>query len=474
MAVGHTMNANLKGFLKKKDVWVQFLYATALLALALSAALASSAARRMGDPKLSILLAAAALVMAVVICITVVPRMARAVDLETLFMPVSFKITRAGAIFILIIFIVAMAALNTGNNLLFLILAVFLSAIVASGLLSRASLKGLSVALQIPDIVYAESAILMRVTLKNHKRLLPSFSLSVEGFRFANRPGWRSRFTRFLSRFGQGSESSTPATSSILSEQVYFPNIPAQKNVAISVISRFPRRGRYFLDGFTVVTRFPFGFFKKGRRFQASGDLVVYPQPTEIGSFFHLLPFADGQRENLFKGIGENLYSHRLYHLGDNVRSVDWKASAKVGELLLKEFTKQDDRKVFIYLDNRISADCSPEWIEKFERAVAMAAGLSSHFIQEGAEVEFAAPKSVVPLQSGQQHLHRILEVLALIEPAWNSDKEVFSWPDVTPQGDSAPDSLDKHYKILLTSRPRGTIPAGVWRTSRVEYFSQL
>lgn len=459
----------------RNAVWRQFIYATLMLALALGAALASSAARRMGDAHLAEGLAIAALGLAVVICVTVVPRLARAVDLAGLFDSVSFRFTKAGAIFITITFVVGMAALNTGNNLLFLIMALFLSAIVASGVLSRSTLRGLSVALQMPDVVYAESAILFRVTLKNHKQFMPSFSLFVEGFRLEGGPSWRARWKRLVKHLGEKNGNGRAGNSLILSEHVYFPNIPARKSVAASVVSRFPKRGRYALDGFMVMTQFPFGFFKKGRRFPASGELVVYPKPSEIGAYFHLLPFTDGHHENPFKGHGENLYSHRPYYLGDSVRSVDWKATAKLGDLTLKEYAKEDDRKVFIFLDNRITESYSEAAAERFERAVAMSAGLVSHFIEEGAEVEFAAPEVTVPMQSGQQHLHRILEVLALLEPSWDSPEEILSWAQSSGDGElRAGGSADKHYKVLLTSRQRGTIPSSIWRTSRVEYFSQL
>jgi uncharacterized protein (DUF58 family) len=112
----------------------------------------------------------------------------------------------------------------------------------------------------------------------------------------------------------------------------------------------------------------------------------------------------------------------------------------------------------------------------KFEAAVGLAAGLSSHFIQEGAEVEFAVPENVVLLQSGEQHLHRILGVLALIEPLWDCSEKEFIWPasvaESTIGGAGIPP--ERQYKILLTSRPRGSIPSSIWRTSRVEYIAEL
>jgi uncharacterized protein (DUF58 family) len=103
---------------------------------------------------------------------------------------------------------------------------------------------------------------------------------------------------------------------------------------------------------------------------------------------------------------------------------------------------------------------------------VELAAGLASHFIQEGAEVEFAVPEDIVPLHSGQEHLHRILEILALIEPVWDGVPEVFAWKTSSPEQSAARNvAADSCYRILITARPRGTIPSTIWRNSRVEYF---
>jgi uncharacterized protein (DUF58 family) len=311
----------------------------------------------------------------------------------------------------------------------------------------------------------------LRVTLKNKKRFLPSFSLSVEGYRTGREWYWWQRAGQWMRFAPLRRRDRKPLSDMILAEPVYFPNLPAHRNVSLSVVCRFPRRGRYLLDGFIVATRFPFGFFKKGRRFQATGELVAYPRPGDIGSYFHLLPFAEGHRENLFKGSGENLYSHRAYQVGDSVRHVDWKASAKLGALVLKEHTRDDDRKVLIFLDNRIGQLHSEALADRFERAVELAAGLASHFIQEGAEVEFAVPQDLVPLHGGQEQLHRILEILALIEPVWECPEEPLSWNTSAQAASGAgPADSEKCYRILLTMRPRGTIPSSVWRNSRVEY----
>ena len=69
--------------------------------------------------------------------------------------PRALRATRAGWCFIAIIFGVGFAALNTGNNLLYLVLALMLAFLVLSGLLSEASLRGLRVERHLPRELFA-------------------------------------------------------------------------------------------------------------------------------------------------------------------------------------------------------------------------------------------------------------------------------------------------------------------------------
>src|SRR5258707_12736402 len=94
--------------------------------------------------------------------------------------PRQLKFTREGKFFVGITLGVGFAAINTGNNLLYLLLGMMLSLIIASGVLSEMSLRGLSVAREPPARPHAGKPFLMGVSLQNHKRRLPSFSIEVE------------------------------------------------------------------------------------------------------------------------------------------------------------------------------------------------------------------------------------------------------------------------------------------------------
>lgn len=361
--------------------------------------------------------------------------------IELLSQPIPFGVTRDGAVYLVAVAIIAFSALNTGNNLLYLILAAMLAAVITSGAISRINLHNLSISLQVPEELFAGETAALKITVRNHKRFFPAFSLAIEGESNA-------RLVRKAS-----------PRRKLLSRRVYFPLVPARRSVSQSLLQVYAERGWYRIDGFIVSTCSPFGFFRRARRIAAEGEVVVYPRIRDISSFFHLLPFREGQIEGLRRGRGEELYSHRGYEPGDDARLLDWKATAKVGRMMLREFAKQEERKVYIYFDNAVYAGQDDRFRQRFEDGVSIAASLAVHFVDEGAEVSFALPGALIGPASGRAHLRRILEALAAIEPG-------------APGGElpGAPDAR-KLFMIIVTSRPRGTLPSSVWRSSHVIYF---
>jgi len=124
--------------------------------------------------------------------------------------------------------------------------------------------------------------------------------------------------------------------------------------VTRSVELEFPRRGLYRENGFALSTRFPFGFLEKTLQLPASRDLWVYPavEPTE--EFYEILPMLSGEMEAFQRGRGHDLYSIRDLLTTDSARHIDWKASARTRTLKVREFTREDERRLQLVLDRRI------------------------------------------------------------------------------------------------------------------------
>src|SRR6185503_6992214 len=148
-----------------------------LTGAALIAVLVSAVAMQSGDTDLASLGSKIALVLALGMVVYVLPRLARNVRLDGTRAELWFRLTTGGWLFCAILMVVAVLALSTANNLLYLVLAVLSSTLIVSVVASRLSLIAINVRLRFPDHIFAEEPARLEVTLHNRKKLLPSFSL---------------------------------------------------------------------------------------------------------------------------------------------------------------------------------------------------------------------------------------------------------------------------------------------------------
>src|SRR5512146_35146 len=161
------------------EVWVRFLVALLGLGLAFAAALSSTLAREDGNVAATAVFATAALLLAGLVGLTTLPYLARRVAVGHMRDAFDYEVTHAGLIYIAVTLVLALAGLNTGNNLLWIVVAAMLAAIVVSGVASALVLRGLELDVHTPDHVFAGRPLLARLVLHNRQRLLPSFSVSV-------------------------------------------------------------------------------------------------------------------------------------------------------------------------------------------------------------------------------------------------------------------------------------------------------
>ena len=141
----------------------------------------------------SVLLASLALLMAAFVGLVTVPYLARRVAIERLRQTFHYEVTKAGLVYVLVTLVIGIAALNTGNNLLYIVVAAMLSAILVSGVVSALVLRGLELEVRLPEHVFAGRSVLGRIVLRNPRRFLPSFSIRVVPARREKKPRkqWR-------------------------------------------------------------------------------------------------------------------------------------------------------------------------------------------------------------------------------------------------------------------------------------------
>jgi uncharacterized protein (DUF58 family) len=426
-----------------------FFLSIAALAVALLLALYSGSAAELGQVVVASVSAILALLVAGWVAVTLVPVLARRTPLRWIGFKMDYKVTREGWIYFSGIILVALAAMNTGNNLLFLILACLVATILMSGFLSAITLAGLEVRLDLPEHIFAGQPVRGVVVLKNEKLTLPSFSLRVEAVKQKDAPA-----------------------AAILDTPVYFPYLPKHDSQRQNVPMTFPRRGVYRQETFRIVTRFPFGFLQKARTLDMRTEAIVYPAVDPSHEYLEILPGLQGTLESVTKGRGQDLYALRDYVPMDNVRHVHWKASARLGSLMVREFTREDDCRVLLVLDPYVApGDTAPDGkiseigSERFERAVNLCAGIAWHFHETNTLVQFRSAGMETRLAPTGEIIYEILRDLALAQ-ALPSDSNQPLMGDLA----AAPDL----FKIIVTSQPHGAIPASVWSSSYVVFLEDF
>lgn len=280
---------------------------------------------------------------------------------------------------------VGVAAINTGNNLFYLLLAMMLSIILISGIVAEHCLRRLEFHRHLPDLLFTNEPTTATLVAKNGKSRLPSFSLRV----FDVSGG------RDLDR-GLVIRQLLPGAGQLLS----YPLIAV-------------RRGRLQLDGVRVATSFPFGLFVKKAYYPVEGSAVVCPD---------IKPLADGMLQDLLaaghehsvhrRGYGNDLYNLRLYHAGDDSRNIHWVTTARTSKLIVRETEAEDQRRATIHLSTIAPVDHDTV----FEEAVAFTASLVHHLANQGYHLRIVAGSSRSSFGQGAAHMIDLLRILALCE----------------------------------------------------------
>ncbi len=442
------------------QIWVRFLLAIFGLMLAFAAALFSTILGESGNLWGTIILASAALLLATFVGLTTVPYLARRVVASRVREAMDYDVTRAGLIYILISVVIGIAAINTGNNLLYVVVAALLSAILVSGVASAMVLRSLELDVHLPEHVFAERPMLARLLLRNTSSWLPSFSVRVVPAKRKNKDHWRWEAYTFgwpRNRAPQDQWLRLPdrrlrrvpvATEKpILQESVYFPFLAPGQQLRADLELNFPNRGRNCEKNFGLATRFPFSFLTKTRRINLAREVIVYPIVETADQFLEVLPMVTGEFETFVSGRGHDLYRIREYMPDDSARHVDWKATARTGSLKVREFSREDERKLRIVFDNPAPGVLLPA---VYERAVRLAASLGWHFYHEDVEVSFVAP-GLEPTED----VFTFLRYLALVAPQ-----------EATPVFSRLRASED--YNLIVTARAAADMPAALAARSYV------
>jgi uncharacterized protein (DUF58 family) len=289
--------------------------------------------------------------------------------------------TSGGVVFTLGAFAVGFAAMNTGNNLLYLLLGAMLGFIAVSGWLSEQAIRGLHVERVLPRAVTVGRELRIGYLVTNEKPRLPSLAVEI-------------------------SERGLPG-------RAFLAHVAAGARVRARSRNTFVRRGVYRLGTVTLSTAFPFGLFLKERDLELPGEIVVWPRTdrpvllprrgtgrmSQIGSHAQGMAGQRGEYRSL-----------RSYRPGDDPRDIHWRSSARLREPVLREYERDGAETRWICLDLRREPD------DDAEAAVEVAAALSALSAVEGKPFALVAGDALVDPGEGPGQLERVLDALARVD----------------------------------------------------------
>ena len=284
------------------------------------------------------------------------------------------SINFGGKIYIGFTLLVGFSAVNTGNNILYILLSFLLALMGVSGFLSRYNLRGLTVKLIPPKEVWAKKPTPFEVDIYNSKRL-PSFLITAE------------------------EEGIKLKTFFVMVER------SARQRANLT----FPKRGIYKLKQLEITSEFPFGLFKRSFKVPLEGEILVYPQPKEVKiSFFKT---KRGKRAGFIhfrSQMGGSSVQGLKEYGGEGLRLVHWKAFARLHQLYAKRLEEDN-------LIREVEIDIEKLPAGNFEDKISQATYLVLKFYRMGYAVGLKYKNRYIPPEGGQEHFKKLLKFLALL-----------------------------------------------------------
>jgi len=280
------------------------------------------------------------------------------------------KVRRSGFVFIGTTVFLGVAAANTGNNLLYMVVSAMLSVMLLSGVFSLINIRGVEVKLVPPPEIFARSRAVLRVFLKK-KGKIPAFLIKV----------------------------------SLGGEEVLFPSVGnewEEKRIHAS----FPKRGRVRKVEITLSSDFPLGMFVRSLKVVVDTDFVVFPAPIPAGEpVFYGGSHKEGEGAGLAPVKGYEEFKGVRVYSGEPMKLIHWKHTAKRGEVLVKDMSAQEKEPIILSLDS-VQGDT--------ETKLSRLSYLTIRFIDEGYPVGLKLGKEELPPRRGKRQKVLILRRLAL------------------------------------------------------------
>jgi len=304
------------------------------------------------------------------------------------------------------------AAYNTASNILFITLSLLLACLLLSGLLSWFNFSGVCWRLLLHGPWRAGHEAMVTVEVQNRKRWLPTYSL---WFELATRPR-RAPGDEKPGRELKVREILAAAEKSVVRGQLYVrERVEAGGATRLEWLVRPDRRGEACVELVSVGSLFPFGFLQKNIGTAEKAAVLVWPaQITYQWSGAVAANSGTRGRRTERSGRGDDLLALRNYTPGDSHRLIHWKASARLGHLMIRQFAAESHDGYLLRLDTPAEVWANPEQFELLCSFVAtMAEDLFAGNRLRGISINGASLLETRRLRD----LEALLDELARLEP---------------------------------------------------------
>jgi uncharacterized protein (DUF58 family) len=293
------------------------------------------------------------------------------------------RLTKVGTTYVLFTVVVGFAALNTGNNALYIGLTFMLGCLLLSGIASKSGLKHLAVEISGISEAWAARPSDARLRVVNRSRI------------------WNVR--------------DVVITSEELAQPLLLPIVERGSEVELTVQFLFAKRGRVQLRKLDLYTRYPFGFFLKKRRVRVESEVIVYPR-LQSGDVARerFRPVSGEQSSANRVGPGSEIHSFRDYVRGDSLRHVAWKKSASLGRWIMKQTDLEAARVMHVVVDPYQRRGVSDDELEEM---ISAATTFVHHAARRGLEVILSLPRTTLRAKDANGAA-AMFRALALLEPA--------------------------------------------------------
>lgn len=305
------------------------------------------------------------------------------------------------------------AAYNAASNILFLTLSLLLACLLLSGLLSWFNFMGVCWRVRPLGPWRAGHETMVTLDVRNTKAWLPTYGL---WFDFAAHPRAKAGAPPPDLTKEKVREVLAAAEKAVTRGRIFLrERVEPRGETMLDWVHKPERRGEHTLALEAVGSFFPFGFLRKSVGTGQKITALVWP--AQIDYQWHGAAVAAGGgagRRTARAGVGEDLLALRKYASGDSHRLVHWKASARLGQLMVRQFAAESLDGFVLSLDSRAATWPRPE---QFELLCSFAGTLAEDLFAAG-RLQAVILNGGAPLETRRvRDLEAFLDDLARLEP---------------------------------------------------------